>query len=90
MLGTYSRPDLEINIDSCKFMSAGTIALAEALACNQGPTSLTWYNNDYCLAPVPSGASVNAAPVASYHATTSLSAENVAAPTSGQNRKTCP
>ena len=40
--------------------------------------------------PEVAGASVNAAPVASYHATTSLSAENVAAPTSGQNRKTCP
>jgi hypothetical protein len=42
-LGAHSRPDLEINLDRCQLTSAGTIALAEALGRNQGPTKL-----DYC------------------------------------------
>mgnify|MGYP000694934881 CR=1 FL=1 len=43
VLGTYARPDLEINLDRCKFTSAGTSALAEVLGRNQGPTSLRWF-----------------------------------------------
>jgi hypothetical protein len=41
-------------------------------------------------ATAPSGASVDAATVAANHSTTALPAANVTAPTSGQNRKTCP
>jgi hypothetical protein len=40
VLGTYSRPDLEIELKRCKLTSAGTSALAEALGRNQGPTKL--------------------------------------------------
>jgi hypothetical protein len=40
VIGACSRPDLEINLDRCKFTSAGTSALAEVLGRNQGPTSL--------------------------------------------------
>jgi hypothetical protein len=40
VLGTYSRPDLKIELHSCKFTSAGIIALAEVVGRNQGPTKL--------------------------------------------------
>jgi hypothetical protein len=49
VLGTYSRSDLEINLDRCTFTSAGTSALAEVLGRNQGPTSLTWCRVDYSV-----------------------------------------
>jgi hypothetical protein len=40
VLGAYSRPDLEIELNHCKLTSAGTSALAEDLGQNQGPTKL--------------------------------------------------
>jgi hypothetical protein len=40
VLGAYSRPDLEIELVSCKTTSAGASALAEVLGRNQGPTKL--------------------------------------------------
>jgi hypothetical protein len=40
VLGTYSRPGLEIVLDSCTITSAGASALAEVLGRNQGPTKL--------------------------------------------------
>jgi hypothetical protein len=40
VLGGYSRPGLEIVLDSCTLTSAGTRALAEVLGRNQGPTRL--------------------------------------------------
>jgi hypothetical protein len=40
VLGTYSRPDLKIELYKCKFPSAGIIALAEVLGRNQGPSKL--------------------------------------------------
>jgi hypothetical protein len=40
VLGTYSRPDLEIELKYCKITSAGAIVLAEVLGRNQGPTKL--------------------------------------------------
>jgi hypothetical protein len=43
VLGTYSRPDLEIELLYCKITGAGATALAEVLGRNQGPTRL-----DYC------------------------------------------
>jgi hypothetical protein len=49
VIGAYSRPDLEINLDSCKFTSAGASALAEVLGRNQGPTSLTCCKMDYSV-----------------------------------------
>jgi hypothetical protein len=48
-LGTYSRPDLDINLDHCRFTNAGTSALVEVLERNQGPTSLTWCRMDYSV-----------------------------------------
>jgi hypothetical protein len=38
VLGAYSRPDLKIELEGCKFTSAG--ALAEVLGRNRGPTKL--------------------------------------------------
>jgi hypothetical protein len=49
VLGAYSRPDLEINLDCCELTSAGTSALAEVLGRNQGPTSLNWCKIDYSV-----------------------------------------
>jgi hypothetical protein len=49
VLGAYSRPDLEINLDCCKFTGARTSALAEVLGRNQGPTSLNWCRIDYSI-----------------------------------------
>jgi hypothetical protein len=46
VLGAYSRPDLEINLDRCRLTSAGTSALAEVLGRNQGPTKLELYEID--------------------------------------------
>jgi hypothetical protein len=40
ILGTYSRPDLEIVLSRCKITSAGASALAEVVGRNQGPTKL--------------------------------------------------
>jgi hypothetical protein len=40
VLGAYSRPDLEITLDSCKVTSTGASALAEVLGRNQGPAKL--------------------------------------------------
>jgi hypothetical protein len=40
VLGTFSRPALEIVLHQCKITSAGGNALAEVLGCNQGPTKL--------------------------------------------------
>jgi hypothetical protein len=40
VLGSYSRPDLEITLDRCRITRAGTSALAEVLRSNQGPTKL--------------------------------------------------
>jgi hypothetical protein len=40
MLGGYSRPGLEIELDRCKITSAGASALVEVLGHNQGPTKL--------------------------------------------------
>jgi hypothetical protein len=49
VLGAYSRPDLEINLDCCELTSAGTSALAEVLGRNQGPTSLSRCTIDYSV-----------------------------------------
>ena len=49
VLGTYSRPDLEIELICCKLTSAGTSALAEVLERNHGPTSLTSCEMDYSV-----------------------------------------
>jgi hypothetical protein len=40
VLGSYSRPGLEIVLRYCKITSAGASALAESLGRNQGPTKL--------------------------------------------------
>jgi hypothetical protein len=40
VLGSYSRPDLEIVLDIWTFTSAGASALAEVFGRNQGPTRL--------------------------------------------------
>jgi hypothetical protein len=40
VLGAYSRPGLEINLDRCKLTSAGASALAEVLGRDKGPTKL--------------------------------------------------
>jgi hypothetical protein len=40
LLGSYSRPDLEIVLAGCKLSSAGASASAEVLRRNQGPTQL--------------------------------------------------
>jgi hypothetical protein len=40
VLGACSRPDLDINLDRCKVMSAGMTCLAEVLGRNQGPTKV--------------------------------------------------
>jgi hypothetical protein len=41
VLGTYSRPDLEIELLLCVITGAGATALVEVLGRNQGPTRLT-------------------------------------------------
>jgi hypothetical protein len=49
VLGDYSRPDLEIELDSCKIMDAGAGALAKVLGRNQGPTRLDLCRIDYSV-----------------------------------------
>jgi hypothetical protein len=49
VLGTFSRPDLKIELSRCELTSAGTSALAEVLGRNQGPTSLIWCKIDYSV-----------------------------------------
>jgi hypothetical protein len=46
VVGTYSRPGLEIVLDDCTITSARTSALAEVLGRNQGPTKL--YFTPFC------------------------------------------
>jgi hypothetical protein len=46
VLGAYSRPGLEINLEDCAISSAGARALAEILGRNQGPTKLDFCNID--------------------------------------------
>jgi hypothetical protein len=40
VLGTYSRPGLEIELEHCRIEGAAAEALAEILGRNQGPTEL--------------------------------------------------
>jgi hypothetical protein len=47
VLGTFSRPGLEIELHSCMLTSDGTIVLAEILGRNQGPTRLDDCEIDY-------------------------------------------
>jgi hypothetical protein len=49
VLCIHSRQDLEINLDYCKFTSAGTSALVEVLGRNQGPTRLDCCYIDYSV-----------------------------------------
>jgi hypothetical protein len=49
VLGAYTRPDLEIALDSCKLTSAGAVALAEVLGRNQGPTKFHSCDMDYSV-----------------------------------------
>jgi hypothetical protein len=46
VLGAYSRPDLEIELDRCTITSAGANTLAEVLGRNQGPTKLNYCEID--------------------------------------------
>jgi hypothetical protein len=51
VLGAYSRPELEIVLDSCEITSARAGTLAEALGQNQGPTKLdVCYIDNFVLA----------------------------------------
>jgi hypothetical protein len=47
VLGTYSRPDLDIVLKRCNLTSAGTSALVESLRRDQGPTKLAYCHLDY-------------------------------------------
>jgi hypothetical protein len=49
VLGAYSRPGLEINLDCCKLTSDGSSALVEILGRNQGPTKLQDCSIDYLV-----------------------------------------
>jgi hypothetical protein len=49
VLGSYSRPDLEIALFRSTLTSAGTSALAEVLGRNQGPTRLHDCDIDYSI-----------------------------------------
>jgi hypothetical protein len=49
VLGAYSRPDLDIVLNSCKLTRDGTSALAEVLEHNQGPTVLDRCDIDYSV-----------------------------------------
>jgi hypothetical protein len=40
VLGTYSRPDLDISLVGCRITSAGASTLVEVLGRNQGPTKV--------------------------------------------------
>jgi hypothetical protein len=46
LLGTNSRPNLEVNLENCVIAGAGSSALAEALRRNQGPTRLNYCDFD--------------------------------------------
>jgi hypothetical protein len=50
VLSTYSRPDLEIELEYCQSQGAAAEALAEVLGRNQGPTKLYNCYIDCCLA----------------------------------------
>jgi hypothetical protein len=49
VLGTCSRPGLEIELIRCELTRAGTSALAEVLGRNQGPTNLYLCDIDYSI-----------------------------------------
>jgi hypothetical protein len=49
VLGTYSRPGLEIELQGCKLTRAGASALADVLERNQGPTKLAYCDIDYSV-----------------------------------------
>jgi hypothetical protein len=49
VLGTFSRPDLEIELKFCGLTNAGTSALEETLGRNQGPTKLHSCKIDYSV-----------------------------------------
>jgi hypothetical protein len=49
VLGSYSRPDLEIELINCAITGSGAITLAEVLGQNQGPTRLERCESDYSV-----------------------------------------
>jgi hypothetical protein len=49
VLGAYSRPDLEIELNRCKITSAGASSLVEVLGRNQGPTKISFCEIDYSI-----------------------------------------
>jgi hypothetical protein len=49
VLGTYSRPDLEIVMHVCGLTNSGKRVLAEVLGRNQGPTNIDCCHFDYAL-----------------------------------------
>jgi hypothetical protein len=49
VLGTYSRPGLEIELKRCRITGAAAVALAQALGRNQGPTKLVNCYMDICV-----------------------------------------
>jgi hypothetical protein len=48
-LGTYSRPDLEIELTNCRLTDAAAVVLAEDLGLDQGPTRLDYCDGDYSI-----------------------------------------
>ena len=46
VLGTYSRPGLEIELTHCRIAGTAVEALAEVVGRNQGPTKLIWCDID--------------------------------------------
>jgi hypothetical protein len=49
VLGAFSRPGLDIELQHCTLTSAGTIALVEVLTRNQGPTKLAYCSIDISI-----------------------------------------
>ena len=49
VLGTYSRPGLEIVLRRCALMNAGTTSLVEVVGRNQGPTKIVDCVIDYSV-----------------------------------------
>jgi hypothetical protein len=49
VLGAFSRPGLEIVLESCIITDAGASALVDFLGRNQGPTHLDWCEIDYSV-----------------------------------------
>jgi hypothetical protein len=49
VLGSYSRPDLEIELKCCAITGSGAITLAEVLGRNRGPTVLDGCDIDYSI-----------------------------------------